>query len=152
MRVLIFKAKRLLQVLDGGRLVLQAKLALGPCATGAKTREGDGKTPEGEYHICLVKEAGKYGKSLGLDYPGVGDAELALAQGGIDAQAYNAILTAHREGRRPPWGTPLGGEIYLHAGGARSDWTQGCIALEDEDMERLFDLHGQVEVVEILPE
>ncbi|MFR5856107.1 MAG: L,D-transpeptidase family protein [Lachnospiraceae bacterium] len=52
---------------------------------------------------------------------------------------------------RPPWGTALGGEIYLHEGGTASDWTQGCIALESADMARLFERWQDIETVTILP-
>ncbi|MBQ9198503.1 MAG: L,D-transpeptidase [Clostridia bacterium] len=42
------------------------------------------------------------------------------------------------EKKTPPWGTGLGGEIYLHGGGTGRDWTAGCIALSDENMASLF--------------
>jgi len=135
--------------MDGDRDVFRAAIALGRIPEGKKTQEGDGKTPEGLYHICLAKEAGRHGSSLGLDYPGLHDAELALAEKRIDGETYAAIQAAHKEGRRPPWGTPLGGEIYLHAGGTETDWTQGCIALEEGDMAYLYRVRGDVESVEI---
>ena len=46
-------------------------------------------------------------------------------------------------GERPPWGTFLGGEIYIHAGGSAENWTAGCIALDAGDMESLFPLCGE---------
>ena len=45
----------------------------------------------------------------------------------------------------------MGGEIYIHEGGAHSDWTQGCIALEKQDMERVFALHENVDEIRIVP-
>lgn len=144
------KARQLTVLHDDGEL-FTAQVALGPEPFGAKEREGDGKTPEGLYHICLYKEIGRYGQGLGLDYPGPKDAEMAFSQGRINEQTYQSILSAHAEGRRPPWGTALGGEIYLHGGGANIDWTQGCIALNPDDMARLFALRRQIEAVEILP-
>ena len=147
----ILKAKRLLLLLDGEMERFRAPIALGQNPIGAKTREGDGKTPEGIYHICLVKESGKYGKSLGLDYPSPRDARLALLENRIDSQTCRAILDAHRHGIRPPWGTSLGGEIYLHEGDVQTDWTQGCVALTPEDMAQIFALRNQLEKIEILP-
>ena len=150
MRIRIFKSQRLLLVLQGENEAFRASVALGKHPCGAKRCEGDGKTPEGVYFICLVKEHGKYGRGLGISYPSPEDAKQALAQQVIDEKTFEAIIAAHRDGRRPPWGTPLGGEIYLHGGGVGSDWTQGCIALEDADMERVFEMRGLIREVEIL--
>ncbi|NLV58775.1 MAG: murein L,D-transpeptidase [Clostridiales bacterium] len=148
----IEKKKRQLTVLgEDGSAVMKAAIALGWAPEGPKRREGDGKTPEGVYTLCLTKANGRHGQSLGLSYPGVSDADLALAEGRIDPSTHQAIQAAHRQGIRPPWGSPLGGEIYIHAGGTARDWTQGCIALEEADMARLFALAGSITRVEILP-
>ena len=149
MQMLIEKQLRRLSIRDNGKLVFQCRIALGRCPEGAKTAEGDGRTPEGVYRICLVKEQGKYGRSLGLNYPGETDAQLAFAEGRIDKRTLDNILLAHQEHRRPPWGSPLGGEIYLHEGGTERDWTQGCIALNTEDMDVVFPLWEQLEQIEI---
>lgn len=150
--VRIHKGKReLLLLADNGSVVMTAGIALGRDPLGPKEREGDGKTPEGLYTVCLVKENGRHGQSLGLSYPEAADAEAALTEGRIDRATHEAILAAHRQGFRPPWGSPLGGEIYIHAGGTREDWTQGCVALEEADMARLFSLAGIGTRVEIFP-
>jgi len=151
MRVMIFKAARALCLLDGEQTVLRARVALGRCPAGPKQCEGDGKTPEGRYRICLMREAGKYGRSLGLNYPNAQDARLAFEQGRIDAETRRAIETAEVEERRPPWGSPLGGEIYLHEGDTAVDWTAGCIALAQEDMAVLYAHRYRIESIEILP-
>ena len=151
MRIIIQKAMRELRLLDGEQVVLRARVALGHCPRGHKQWQGDGKTPEGRYRICLAREAGKYGRSLGLSYPNAEDARRALAQGQIDADTCRAIETAEAEGRRPPWGSPLGGEIYLHEGDTDADWTAGCVALAREDMAALYAYREKIEVVEILP-
>ena len=149
MTVEICKRERLLRVLDGGNVVWSARVALGAQPVGHKQREGDGKTPEGRYRVCLVKPEGKHGQSLGLSYPNEGDARAARLRGDIDEGTLQAILRAHRENRRPPWGTPLGGEIYVHGGGSERDWTQGCVALDDQDMAYFFALRDQIEAVVI---
>ena len=151
MRVIIHKAARELWLLEGERVALHARIALGSQPCGAKRREGDGRTPEGRYRICLVREAGKYGLSLGLNYPNAEDARLALAEGRIDADTCRKIEAADAEQRRPPWGSLLGGEIYLHEGDTETDWTAGCVALAREDMAMLFACHERIESVEILP-
>lgn len=151
MRVLVEKQARALWLLDGGQTLLRARVALGREPREPKRCAGDGRTPEGVYQVCLTKEAGKYGQSLGLTYPNAADARLAAAQGRIDAPTLAAIEAALSRGERPPWGTPLGGEIYLHAGGAQRDWTEGCIALDAADMAVLFANRARIEAVEIRP-
>ena len=151
MMIRIEKSLRRLTVYDGGQEVLRCPVALGAQPVGPKQREGDSRTPEGRYFICLIKEAGKYGRSLGLSYPGTADAQLAFDEGRIDERTLNNIRLASEERRRPPWGSPMGGEIYIHEGGAQRDWTQGCIALESADMDRLFPLRDQIDEVHILP-
>lgn len=149
MRVLIDKKERLLRLLDGQREVLRARVALGRQPVGPKRREGDLKTPEGVYQICLAKENGKFGLSLGLNYPNAEDARLAYAQGAIDQLTLCAVQAAITEGRRPPWGSPLGGEIHLHEGQVDTDWTAGCVALLPQDMAALYRYRSLIEDVEI---
>jgi len=151
MEIIIHKSLRRLKALKDGRIVLDCPVALGRVPVGAKRSEGDGRTPEGAYAVCLIKEQGKYGRSLGLSYPNAEDAQFAFAEGRIDERTLLNIRLAQAEGRRPPWGSPLGGEIYIHEGGSHSDWTQGCIALESADMDVLFPWKDEVKQVQILP-
>lgn len=151
MFVRIEKSRRTLTVWDGRKRVFSCRVGLGRAPQGPKRREGDGRTPEGAYRVCLVKATGKYGRSLGLSYPAPRDARLAYAHGRIDLSTLASILAAHAQNKRPPWGSPLGGEIYLHEGGSQTDWTQGCVALNEEDMDVLFPLREQIERVEIVP-
>ena len=151
MQILIEKSSRRLTLYNGEERLFTCRIALGRAPEGAKQAEGDGRTPEGEYFICLVKEAGKYGRSLGLSYPNPHDAQRAFDEGLIDEPTLQNIRLAHAERRRPPWGSPMGGEIYIHEGGSRRDWTQGCIALEEADMNRLFPHWQSVETVVIKP-
>lgn len=151
MMIRIEKSLRRLTVYAGGQEMLRCPIALGAQPVGPKQREGDGRTPEGVYYLCLIKEEGKYGRSLGLSYPNAADAQLAFEEGRIDERTLSNICLANEERRRPPWGSPMGGEIYIHEGGTQSDWTQGCIALESADMDRLFPLRDQIDEVHILP-
>ena len=151
MQLIIRKAQRTLELVKQNETVLACRVALGREPVGAKRMECDGKTPEGLYTICLVKEEGKYGRSLGVSYPNLQDAQAAFAEGRIDERTLANVQAACEERRRPPWGSPLGGEIYIHEGGADRDWTQGCIALETQDMDALFPYWPQVQQVLILP-
>ena len=151
MNIQIWKAQRRLHLTDGERVLLTCRIGLGSQPQGPKCAQGDGRTPEGRYFICLIKENGKYGRSLGISYPGPADAQAAFREGRIDRRTLDNICAAHNENRRPPWGSPMGGEVYIHEGGSGSDWTQGCIALDEQDMDVLFLHHAQVDEVLILP-
>lgn len=145
MRIVIEKALRRLTLLDEEMgEILRCPVGLGRCPVGPKQWEGDGKTPEGTYFVCLKKQ-GKHGPSLGISYPNVADAGRA----GVDAALIACIRAREAAGERPPWGTTLGGEIYIHGGGATRDWTAGCIALSDADAERLYQLTPLGTAIEI---
>lgn len=151
-RITIEKSLRRL-TLSGpdGAVLLRCRAALGREPAGHKQAEGDGRTPEGRYYICLKRKTGKYGPALGLSYPSLTDVRLAVAEGRLDASLLPLFEDAERAQKRPPWGTPLGGEIYIHGGGAAADWTAGCIALEQADMDRLFALCAEGDEALILP-
>ena len=74
-----------------------------------------------------------------MTYPNADDATRALEEGQIDEATYRRIVRAQERGICPPWDTPLGGEIYIHGRGSSSDWTLGCVALDDAGMKRLYD-------------
>ena len=131
--------------------MLHCRVALGKAPIGHKMREGDGKTPEGAYFVCLRREKGKYGFSLGISYPSLTDAKNAVSEGRLDEALLHLFEEAERETKRPPWGTSLGGEIYIQAGGSDRDWTAGCIALDEGDMEKLFAMIDHGDRVEIIP-
>ena len=135
-KILIEKSLRRLTVQgDEGDMLFSCPVALGNCPTGPKEREGDGKTPEGKYFVCLKKH-GKYGPSLGVSYPNEADARRMSAP----EELISCIRDRAAQKQRPPWGTALGGEIYIHGGGADADWTAGCVALNDADAEALYAL------------
>ena len=150
--ILIEKSGRMLTAEDPqGTVLLRCRIALGKQPEGHKRREGDGRTPEGNYYICLKRKEGRYGPALGLSYPSAGDAAGACRDGSLDPSLLPLFEEAERLRKRPPWGTPLGGEIYLHGGGSERDWTAGCIALNDDDMAVLFELCDVGDQVRIIP-
>jgi lipoprotein-anchoring transpeptidase ErfK/SrfK len=132
-RVLVEKAGRRLTVYDGDRPVKAYRVDVGR-SPGDKHREGDMRTPEGTFYICVHNEHSKYTRSLGLSYPNIEDARRGLRDGLITRAQYNRIVEAIRDGRQPPWNTPLGGEIMIH-GNSRNqpgkEWTAGCVGLID---------------------
>ena len=91
-KIVVEKSARRLTLLEDGRAVLTCRAALGDHPAGAKRRSGDGRTPEGDYYVCLKKAAGKFGPALGLSYPSPADGEA----GGADA-ALAASLFHYRE-------------------------------------------------------
>lgn len=151
LKLTVHKALRTLEVYDGETLAASMRIALGSEPAGHKTHEGDGRTPEGIYYICTRNEKSKYHLALGLSYPGVQDVKNALTEGLISQDQYRGILEAAEQGKRPPWDTGLGGEIMIHGGGAGSDWTVGCIALDDESMDELWKIVQVGTTVEIYP-
>lgn len=117
------------------------RIALGFNPIGHKQRQGDGATPEGEYYITHRNPKSNFYLSLGLSYPNANDAKAGLARGLISKAEYDTIVSAIKAGGKPPQQTKLGGDIFIHGGGAsqRGDWTLGCVALDNEDIKELFE-------------
>ena len=138
-RIVISKSRRALTAYDAaGRVVKEFPIALGASAEGHKLREGDLRTPEGEYFVCFKNPKSRFHLSLGLSYPNVADAQRGLADGVIDEAEYGAIVEAVRLGRQPPWKTALGGEIFIHGEMNRRAATRGCVAMANRAIEELF--------------
>ncbi len=132
------KTERMLTVLSDGVPVKNYRMVLGREPVGDKEREGDGRTPEGEFYVCTKNPESEYHRSIGLSYPNLEDAQRGLAAGLINKREYRSISDAIHHLKQPQWNTALGGEIMIHGGGTRADWTAGCIALADKDAEELF--------------
>jgi murein L,D-transpeptidase YafK len=138
-RVLIRKSSRIVEVYDGDRLAGTFAMALGFAPDLDKEIEGDGRTPEGDFYVFVKNAKSRFHLSLGLSYPAPEDARRGLAAGLITRDEHDEILKAAEERGAPPQKTSLGGEIYIHGGGTTNDWTEGCIALADDEMAELFD-------------
>ena len=137
-RIVIRKEKRSLDLYDGAVLKKTFTIALGFAPVGDKQTEGDGKTPEGEFYIFTKNPRSSYHLSLGVSYPSKDDAHRGFAEGLISKKERDDIVAAIDARKMPPQKTKLGGEIYIHGGGSASDWTWGCPALNNEDIEELF--------------
>jgi hypothetical protein len=138
-RLRVEKGARRLSLYAGGRLVRVRRIVLGFGPSGDKVKQGDGRTPEGDYYVCTKNERSNFYLSLGLNYPNAEDAERGFSEGLITRAQADSIKRAVRAGRCPDWNTALGGEIFIHGGGTASDWTFGCVALENPEIKELFD-------------
>jgi murein L,D-transpeptidase YafK len=150
-KIVIRKSERRLELFEGEDLRKAYPIALGSCPLGSKEVEGDGKTPEGEYYVFTKNPESKFRLSLAISYPSPVDAEIGLAKGLITVEEYSELIAAGNSFARPPQKTRLGGEIYIHGGGIEGDWTEGCIALSDDDISELFSVVERGTRVEIYP-
>lgn len=137
-RVLIEKRDRRLTLLAEGRVVLTFTVGLGASPELDKEREGDHRTPEGTFYLCSRNSASAFHLFLGVSYPGPAAAERGLKEGLITRTQRDAILRAWNAKAITPQFTALGGLVGIHGGGHGSDWTWGCIALDDGDIEALW--------------
>ena len=152
--ILIEKSKRQLSLIKEGKTCFRCSVSLGSDPMGHKQREGDGKTPEGLYRVCSINRKSKYHLSLGISYPSRRDAWNALREKRLGLVDCALIAAADLLRLRPKWNTPLGGFIMIHGeapDGRKGDWTQGCIALQNKDIETLACLCKRGERIEIKP-
>lgn len=124
--VVVVKTRNICLLLDDGRLVRSYEADLGKNSVYDKSYRGDYATPEGKYKIIKKKGRGqsKYYKALLINYPNEDDIRLF--------RRYRRIGVLHERSR-------LGGLIEIHGDGGRDkNWTEGCVALENGDMDDLF--------------
>ncbi len=138
-RIVIKKGARKLEVFDDEKFVKSYKIVLGFTPLGDKQTEGDGRTPEGEFYIFTKNDKSKFFLSLGVSYPSIDDAKRGFQENLISTQERDAIVEAINDRQMPLQKTKLGGEIYIHGGGTNSDWTDGCVALKNEEIQEIFD-------------
>src|SRR5438105_878461 len=137
-RIVVKKSRRQLLLYSSDKLVRTYRVGLGLSPVGDKVKAGDRRTPEGDFYIFTRNDRSASYLSLGLSYPNAVHAERGLRDGLITKVQYQAIMRALKSRRTPPQNTHLGGDIYIHGNGAQSDWTWGCVALDDEDVRELF--------------
>lgn len=137
-RIVVLKSKRQLLLYSDNRVVRTYRIGLGFDPVNDKIKEGDGATPEGDFYIFTKNAKSSFHLSLGLSYPNADDAKRGLREGLVTQAQHDQIVKAVRSKIAPPQNTPLGGQIYIHGNGAQRDWTRGCVALDDKDVEELF--------------
>jgi len=132
--------------------------AIGREPSGTKILVGDLRTPEGRYRVAGDLEPSRFHGFIPIDYPSIEDADRALADGRLSVADRERIAGAHQRGELPPVDTPLGGGIGIHGEGTRwrgesefLDWTYGCIAITDTQLEFLAQRVSPGVIVEIHP-
>jgi murein L,D-transpeptidase YafK len=137
-RIVVIKSKRRLELYAAGALVRTYKIGLGLNPIPDKQRQGDRATPEGDFYVFTKNDKSAFYLSLGISYPNAEDAARGLRDGLISRGVHDRIVQASKRKATPPQNTALGGDIYIHGHGAGSDWTWGCVALENENVKELF--------------
>lgn len=142
-------AQRLDVYRDNTALVRFRNIAIGSGGTAWVRREGDHTTPLGEFRINRINRDSRFHIFLGLDYPNQGHVERAFEAGFIDSDTYGELLASRAVTGNPLQTTALGGNIGIHGIGqgdpeihAQYNWTRGCIALTNEQIEQLARLIG----------
>lgn len=150
--ILVEKGALRLTVFDGDAGVKSYRIATGT-VQGDKNCEGDRKTPEGDFYICIRKTAGQtpYTRSLGLSYPNLEDAQRGRRDGLITKAQHYSIAQAIKNRRKPPWQTKLGGAIMIHGKREGRTGTLGCVALDDADIIELYNRLPLNTPVRIIP-
>lgn len=116
----VYKAARKMELLRDGRVIRSYRVHLGGVPTGPKREQGDQRTPEGEYAISYRNAASRFHLSLRVSYPNADDLRQARARG-VDP----------------------GGDIMIHGGtppGESRDWTEGCVAVTNAEIEEIWRL------------
>lgn len=143
--LLVETQPHVLKVMQGeAELDVFPRVAIGQHGADVEKARGDKKTPLGEYRIGWVNENSKFHRFLGLTYPNIDNAKRAYRDGMIGEETVRSIMRAELEESVPPQNTALGGQIGIHGVGAADrgihqvfDWTSGCIAMTDEEIDRL---------------
>lgn len=129
-----------------GTLLVLPNLAFGRAGTSPLHLAGDHTTPLGQFRITRINRDSRYHVFLGLNYPTLSHLDAANRRGVIGDREYGRLVRyGYRNGQLPA-NTPLGGHIGLHGLGdadpaihSRMNWTQGCVAMTDEQIEQLLE-------------
>ena len=135
-RIIIEKSARRMQLMQDGKAVRTYRIALGFTPDGDKLRQGDGKTPEGEFTIDRRNEDSAFHLSLGLDYPQSDDLKRASTGG----YSPGGDIFIHGQPNALPEGFKL-----------RGDWTAGCIAVTNTEIREIWAVTPVGTKVEVRP-
>lgn len=135
-RILVEKGERKLTLFSNGKVLKTYEISLGRSPTGSKEREGDQKTPEGEYRIIEHFDQSAFHRSLRISYPEKRDIDRARNQEvspGSDIMIHGIRNGAGLIGQGHRW----------------MDWTAGCIAVTNSEIEELWDIVPNGTIIEI---
>jgi len=144
----VSKSEQTLHVYRGRDLIFDWPTDLGYNFFADKVKRGSAaepdhwRTPEGEFFVVAKNPQSQFHRAFVLNYPNARNAERGLEEGLISEAEYDAITTAEAQFRVPPMSTALGGFIEIHGDGTgiRSNWTQGCIAITNTQVNTLWDM------------
>lgn len=136
-RMIVEKKQRQLSIYGKSGLIKTYKVALGFSPEGHKECQGDGKTPEGCYTICAKNPNSQFHKSLRISYPSAKDKKIAREKGIEDP---GGDIMVHGLGK---------GFSHLGKLHCLQDWTLGCIALTNEEIEEIYNAVSIETVIEI---
>ena len=157
--LVVTKSRYRLDVLEDGKRIKTYPVVFGDTPAGPKRVQGDERTPEGVYVLIPHHPSPSWGSCFYVCYPNEQDADQGLTDGTISPQQRDRLVESLRERRIPPFGTALGGQILLH--GTREgyrcqtcqNWTDGCIAMENDDLHELLEIFEPSDrpILRILP-
>jgi len=164
-RIVIRKESQLLELHAKGGKVRTYRVCLGINPVGPKRITGDKKTPEGDYFICYKSTSSRFHRFLGISYPNVSDAQFSFEKGLISLNELHSIVNTIQSNGTPPWETKLGGWVGIHGYPTNDyhrtwvsllfpkldNWTDGCIAMWNFEIEELFPLVSVGTPVSIVP-
>ncbi|MGY4531059.1 murein L,D-transpeptidase YafK [Pseudomonas sp. TE3786] len=137
-KVLVMKAEHRLVLQNKGETLKSYRISLGKKPKGPKQREGDSRTPEGYYWIDWRKTSDNYNLAMHISYPNIKDQANARKEG----VPPGGMIMIH--------GTPIDDEYpewYFNT----LDWTEGCIAMKNDDMREVWSLVKDGTLIEIRP-
>lgn len=137
-QVVVVKSERTLTLLSRGKVLRTYKVALGGTPVGAKEQQGDHKTPEGRYILDRRNAKSRFYKSIHISYPNEQDRKRAKKRG-VSA---GGDIMIH--------GLP-NGFGWLDSAHRAQDWTDGCIAVTDAEIDEIWELVADGTPVEIRP-
>lgn|ERR1035438_5149279 len=138
LEIRIFKERHRLELCASGKKIKSFTVGLGHRGLADKRVSGDHLTPEGRFYVCSRSSQSAYHLFLGISYPSADSADRGYRDGLISKRERETILAAKKRHACPPWNTPLGGTVGIHGSGSSSDWTWGCVALEDADVDEIW--------------
>lgn len=137
--ILVRKGDRVMQMLKNGNIIQEYYIALGFSPIGDKYREGDGRTPEGVYKIDARNPNSKFTKSIRISYPS--QADIARAKGMGDDPGGDIMIH----------GLPTGITDEARLQHPAKDWTEGCIAVNNDEMEEIWQMVDDGTTIVIMP-